>query len=101
MRLQHYTPSTQYLSQSSPGETVEFVLLSVGVEEEAHPSSEVGRAVAGGTVEAGPACHSTLQHAVGNHCDLQDDQDDDSCNIIKSQRVLYKIQIIKITREVE
>ena len=62
----------------SPGDAVQFVLLPVGVEEEAHPSSQVGRAVAGGTVEAGPASDSALQHAVGNHCDLEDDEDDDA-----------------------
>ena len=62
----------------SPGETVKFVLLPVGVEQEAHPAGEVGRAVAGRTVQAGPASDSALQHAVGNHCDLQDDEDDDA-----------------------
>ena len=66
------------MSQSSPGEAVQLVLLPVGVEEEAHPASEVCRAVAGGAVEAGPPCDSSLQNAVGNHCDLEDDEDDDS-----------------------
>ena len=66
------------MPQCSPGDTVEFVLLPVGVEEEAHPPGEVGRGVSGGTVEAGPPSDSALQSGVGNHCDLQDDEDDDS-----------------------
>ena len=66
------------MPQCSPGDTVEFVLLPVGVEEEAHPPSEVGWAVAGRAVDAGPPCESSLQDAVGNHCDLEDDEDDDS-----------------------
>ena len=66
------------MSQSSPGDAVQFVLLPVGVEEEAHPASEICRGVAGGAVEAGPPSHSALEHAVGDHCDLEDDEDDDS-----------------------
>ena len=66
------------MSLASPGEAVQLVLLPVGVEEEAHPASEICRGVAGGAVEAGPASHSALQHAVGDHGDLQDDEDDDS-----------------------
>ena len=66
------------MPQCSPGDTVEFVLLPIGVEEEAHPPGEVGWTVAGWAVEAGPPCDSSLQNAVGNHCDLEDDEDDDS-----------------------
>ena len=66
------------MSRASPGEAVQFVLLAVGVEEEAHAASEVCGAVAGGAVEAGPPSHSALEHAVGDHCDLEDDEDDDS-----------------------
>ena len=64
-----------------PGEAVELVLLPVGVEEEAHAAGEVGRSVAGGAGQAGPPGHSTLQHRVGDHCDLEDNQNDDSWEI--------------------
>ena len=62
----------------SPGEAVELVLVPVGVEEEAHAAGEVGGGVAGGVVEAGPAGDSSREHGVGDHCDLEDDENDDS-----------------------
>ena len=62
----------------SPGEAVELVLVPVGVEEETHAAGEVGGGVAGGVVEAGPAGDSSREHGVGDHCDLEDDENDDS-----------------------
>ena len=72
---------TWKFSVTPPGEAVELVLLAVGVEEEAHAAGEVGRSVAGGAGQAGPPGHSTLQHRVGDHCDLEDNQNDDSWEI--------------------
>ena len=61
-----------------PGHALHLALVPVGVEEEAHAAGEVGRSVAGGAGQAGPPGHSTLQHRVGDHCDLEDNQNDDS-----------------------
>ena len=61
-----------------PLHAVELGLVAGGVHEEAHAAGEVGRSVAGGAGQAGPPGHSTLQHRVGDHCDLEDNQNDDS-----------------------
>ena len=59
-----------------PGDAVELVLVSAGVEEEAHPSGQVGLGHRGGRL-AGPPSHSASADKAEDHDgNLQHDPSD-------------------------